>query len=212
MSLALDHIGLICGDLDAGAQAFHRDTGVELGPGGTHPRMGTHNRLLNTGGGTYLELIAVNPAAPKPDQPRWFGLDAVGPDQGPRLSFWMVRVDDLDAAIRIAGAEGYDAGQPVAMSRGDLSWRLSIRADGALPFDGAAPIMIEWPEGTHPTQNMAAGGLTLRKLHVRHPHADRISACCRALGGVPDHVEFATGDVTLVADMAADTGGRVRIG
>jgi hypothetical protein len=37
--------------------------------------MGTHNRLLKLGEGFYLELIAIDPQAPPPGRPRWFGLD-----------------------------------------------------------------------------------------------------------------------------------------
>lgn len=40
-----------------------------------HPQFGTHNRCLGMEDGIYLEVIAVDPEAPPPSRPRWFGLD-----------------------------------------------------------------------------------------------------------------------------------------
>lgn len=38
-------------------------------------QFGTHNRCLGMEDGIYLEVIAVDPEAPPPSRPRWFGLD-----------------------------------------------------------------------------------------------------------------------------------------
>ncbi|WP_393939598.1 VOC family protein [Piscinibacter sakaiensis] len=54
--------------------------------GGAHPHMGTHNRLLRLGDHCYLEVIAIDPAAPPPARARWFGLDRLAPDAAPRLA------------------------------------------------------------------------------------------------------------------------------
>lgn len=209
MSLQLDHIGLTCGDLNAGAAAFAAMTGVDLGPGGAHPKMGTHNRLSNLGRGRYLELISINPDAAAPDFPRWFGLDNLAPDAAPALRFWMVSVPDLDAALAQARGSGVDLGGTMELSRGDLTWRVSM-ADG-LVLNGAAPILIEWPAGVHPTQTMPPADLTLTRFVITHPDADRVAALLAALGGAPEGVEVRAGDPALRAELSCSNGRSVTL-
>ncbi|MFM7460122.1 MAG: VOC family protein, partial [Burkholderiales bacterium] len=61
---SLDHLVVGCADLARGAAWLERFLGVTLGPVGQHALMGTHNRLLSLGPDCYLELIAIDPAAP----------------------------------------------------------------------------------------------------------------------------------------------------
>ncbi|MGH8810040.1 MAG: VOC family protein, partial [Noviherbaspirillum sp.] len=72
--------------------------GVSPQTGGEHPRMGTHNLLLRLGEALFLELISPNPSAPAPTRPRWFALDTLGRQSPPRLSTWVVRSADIQAA------------------------------------------------------------------------------------------------------------------
>ena len=117
MTLRLDHIAISAATLDAGADWVKMALGVPLAGGGKHPHMGTHNRLLSLGD-LYLEVIAVDPAAPKPAWPRWFGLDDFrGP---PRLTNWICRTDDLDAELAAAPP---GTGTATDLSRGDYRWR-----------------------------------------------------------------------------------------
>ena len=55
---------------------------------------------LSLGAGEYMEVIAVNPAAPPPGRPRWFDLDRF--TGAPRITNWILRCDDLDAALSLA--------------------------------------------------------------------------------------------------------------
>jgi len=71
----LDHLVVIAPDLAAGVSWVESILGVALQVGGEHQRMATHNALLRLGDSTYLEVIAPNPAALNPDEPRWFELD-----------------------------------------------------------------------------------------------------------------------------------------
>ena len=66
MNAALDHLVLACDELGAGVEYLAQLTGVTPQPGGKHPTMGTHNAVLRLGPRTYLELIAIDPEAPKP--------------------------------------------------------------------------------------------------------------------------------------------------
>jgi Glyoxalase-like domain len=166
----LDHLAVAATDLQAGAAAVEEVLGVRLVPGGQHPLMATHNRLLGLGD-LYLEVIAPDPVAPAPPHPRWFRLDGFsGP---PRLTNWIVATDDLDRALAAAPA---GAGRAVALERGDLRWRMGVPDDGCLPHDDAFPALIQWIGAAHPAQRLPDSGLRLRHLVVAHPQAEALRA------------------------------------
>jgi hypothetical protein len=148
--------------------------GVALAPGGQHPHMATHNRLLGLGD-MYLEVIAADPSAPAPAWPRWFDLDRFsGP---PRLTSWIAACNDLEAELAL-GPDGL--GLPVALSRGDLRWKMAVPPDGRLPFEDAFPALIQWQGAVHPVQRLPDAGVRLLRLEIAHPNA---AALCRALAG-----------------------------
>ncbi len=163
--MRLDHLAVSAGTLAEGVAAVEAALGVALAPGGVHPHMGTHNRLLGMGD-IYLEVIAPDPAAPRPAWPRWFDLDRFsGP---PRLTNWIAACDDLEAEIAL-GPQG--VGVPVALERGDLRWRMAVPADGRLPFGDAFPALISWQGPAHPVQRLPDTGVRLIRLEVVHPQA-----------------------------------------
>jgi hypothetical protein len=84
--LTFDHIAISANSLGDGVDMVEAALGVALAGGGEHPHMATHNRLLGLGD-LYLEVIAANPAAPRPAWPRWFDLDNF--DGPPRLTNWV---------------------------------------------------------------------------------------------------------------------------
>lgn len=174
--LRLDHLAVSAESLAAGVAAVEAALGLRLGPGGAHPHMSTHNRLLGLGD-VYLEVIAIDPDAPAPAWPRWFDLDHfTGP---PRLTNWIAACDDLAAAL---GAAPAGAGTPIDLARGDLRWRMAVPGDGRLPFGGAYPALIEWC-GPHPAARLPDMGARLHKLEVAHPEAAALRA---ALTGLND--------------------------
>ena len=69
MKLAIDHLVIAAPDLESGANHVADLLGVAPQGGGAHPRMGTHNRVMGMFGGMYLEVIAIDPAAPAPERP-----------------------------------------------------------------------------------------------------------------------------------------------
>lgn len=164
--LAFDHIAVSGETLEAATAYVEDALGVSLQPGGEHAVFHTHNTLLGLADGLYLEAIATNPNAPRPDRARWFDLDRfVG---APRLTNWICRAPDLDAALSQIAA---DLGKPVDLQRGDLRWRMAVPTSGQLPFDNCAPALIQWQTRTHPADRLTQCGCRLRRLVVSHPQA-----------------------------------------
>lgn len=175
MMLSLDHIAISARSLDEGVAHVEAALGVPMAGGGQHPHMATHNRLLGLGD-LYLEVIAADPAAPRPAWPRWFDLDRFsGP---PRLTNWICRTDDLDAALAAAPA---GTGTPVSLQRGDYRWRMAVPADGILPFDNVYPALIEWQGELHPARALPDHGVRLLALELFHPLADRLGSALTGL-------------------------------
>lgn len=175
MRLAFDHIAVSATDLAEGVAAVEAALGVALAGGGEHAHMATHNRLLGLGD-LYLEVIAANPAAPRPAWPRWFDLDNfTGP---PRLTNWVARSENL-------GADLHDCppgtGTPVALQRGDYRWQMAVPADGRLPFDGGFPALIQWQGDLHPTRALPDCGVRLERLVIAHPQAEGLRAALAGL-------------------------------
>jgi hypothetical protein len=175
----LDHIAITAPTLAAGTAYVRETLGVEPQAGGEHPRMGTHNCFLKLGEKVYLEIISVNPDAPRPRRPRWFGLDELDLNRPPRLATWIARTDDIHAA---AAASPVPLGSVEPMSRGKLNWLITIPQDGSLPLQGLAPALIQRPAGTHPANTQEDRGCSLIRLEGFHPQADKVSSVLKAIG------------------------------
>jgi hypothetical protein len=202
-ALRLDHLAIAACTLDEGVAAVEMALGVTMSPGGRHAAMGTWNRLLSLGPDAYLEVIAVDPDAPPPGRPRWFDLDRF--DGPPRPVNWVAACNDLDAALASAPA---GMGAPMDLARGDLSWRMAVPADGRLPWDGAAPALIEWRGTQHPAAMLPHAGCRLVRLEVTHPDAPGLLAAWPDLA-MPD-VTITVGAVAIIAIIDAPSG-RVRL-
>lgn len=164
--LILDHLAVAGETRDAATAHLAQALNVDPVQGGEHAVFHTHNTLLGMGSDFYMEAIAVNPDAPKPDRPRWFNLDQFS--GSPRLTNWIVATDDINAALQILGP-GY--GDPVQLQRGDLRWQMAVPQSGLLPFDGFAPAVIEWGGDVHPAPRLPDCGLRFHGLTVQHPDA-----------------------------------------
>lgn len=185
MSLALDHLVVAARTLEEGAAWLEARLGVAPAQGGKHAAMGTHNRVLSLGPAAYLEIIAIDPAAPPPARPRWFSLDDAVLQarlaKGPGLLHWVVRTGDLAAARERLGER---IGDLLDLERGDLRWRIGVPPDGALPEQGAFPTLIEWRDA-HPAKSLPDRGCRLDWLAIRHPRAAGIEADLAAAGFEP---------------------------
>ena len=180
MTASIDHLVYVCPDLEPTVAGIAAQTGVRPAFGGQHPGLGTHNALLSLASRTYLEIIAPDPAQPRPAEPP-FGLDTL---TQPGLRAWAVAPDDLDAAVRRAASAGF--GYPAIVNRRrrtpdgrELSWRMTICPQP--PGVAVIPFLIDWGGSEHPA-GAAPPGLGLHQFRVRSPEPDRLAALLGALG------------------------------
>lgn len=165
---SFDHLAYCASDLAQGVALAERALGVGFAAGGKHELMATHNRLLGLDD-LYLEVIAIDPDAAPAERARWFDLDRF---QGElRLTNWVVRCEDLDAALAICPP---GMGTLLQLTRGPYRWRMAVPDNGQLPFDGCFPALIEWQGSAHPTQALPASGLRLERLDIGHPQAEAL--------------------------------------
>ncbi len=203
-SLTLDHLAVACRTLEEGAAYVEAVLGVKVSPGGEHPAMGTHNALLSLGPDAYLEVIAIDPSAPAPSHHRWFDLDRFS--GAPRMMNWICATDDLDAALDDAPV---GSGDPMELTRGDMSWCMAVPGNGVLPFDGAMPALIEWEGDVHPNKRLPDHGLRLVRLDVFHPEAQTLLNAFPVLHQL-DRVAVLEGpEKRLIASIATPEGMRV---
>ena len=164
MKRELDHLVVAARSLEEGSAWVESALGAAPVAGGKHPLMGTHNRLLDIGRGRYLEVIAIDPEAPAPARPRWFGLDDPATrarlERGPVLLGWVERTDDLEAALR----DYPERVEVLEATRGDLAWRITVPPDGRLPCGGACATLIQWKGSAHPAGRLPPSGCELIEL------------------------------------------------
>lgn len=176
---SIDHLVMVAATLESGVQYVEDLLGVKMQQGGKHKKMGTHNCLLKLGDNIYLEVIAIDPQAPKPQRARWFGLDNISTLKRPKLVTWAARTENIEAATKVSGIEHETIQQ---MSRGDLEWLLAVPDEGDLPFDGVAPMLIEWKNNMHPCDNLEEKGCRLLKIEGFHADINGINTMLTAIG------------------------------
>jgi hypothetical protein len=163
--LVLDHFAVAAETLVEGKTYVEEVLGVGLDQGGEHPMFGTHNMLLSLGD-VYLEVIAIDPNAPKPAQARWFNLDNFS--GRPRVTNWVCRSDKLK---RDLGKLLPGTGQMIEVSRGEMVWDITVPKDGKLPLGGQAPAIIDWRGASTPAERLPDRGCRLKKMTLRAPGA-----------------------------------------
>ena len=183
MPVALDHLVVGAANLDQGITWIRDLFSVEIPRGGEHTRMGTHNCLMQIGSGAYLEVIAINPAAPSSGRPRWFGLDnpsvRAALEQQPSLLTWVVNTHDISASQQ---QTKFSFGNVEAMNRDSLKWLITLPADGNPPEGGVIPMLIQWQNSIHPAHSMANLGCSLQKLEIYHAQPELIAAVLKSIG------------------------------
>jgi len=195
-----DHLVVVAENLRSGCDWVEERLGVRPQSGGRHVAMGTHNALLSLGKRFYLEVIAADPDGIKPNRPRWFDLDEPrmrgALAEGPHLAHWVARIGDIDtAAARLP-----DLGAVTPMSRGDLTWRITVPDDGHRPGRGLVPALIQWPDSRHPADNMPDSGCRLVAIAGEHPEPATVRAELSMLG-LSDTMKVTFGKSPRIAAM-----------
>jgi hypothetical protein len=189
----VDHLVVAAESLEQGIAWCEQTLFVSPQAGGEHPLMGTHNRVLKIAtddfARAYLEIIAIDPAAPDPRRKRWFDLD--DPDlrrairHEPRLIHFVASCDNPVDGSRALHTLGIDRGPMLEARRqtpaGLLEWNISVRDDGQRLFYGALPTLIEWGE-LHPADSLPDSGLSLVSLMASHPRPDDLFAAYMCIG------------------------------
>ncbi|ACO46541.1 VOC family protein [Deinococcus deserti] len=164
----LDHLVVAARSLAEGRAWLEGRLGVPLQLGGEHETFGTHNALLSLGPDEYLEVIAINLAAPAPRRARWFALDDPAMrshlEAGPALIHWVAQVDSLPPDQ-----------EALNLSRGENRWTLTVPADGQLPQGGVEPSLITWHTPPPPTR-LTDQGVRLAVLRLGTPDPDGLRA------------------------------------
>ena len=206
MTNKIDHFAIGTSDLATGIEQMAEVLGMTIPAGGKHVVMGTHNALMSTGNGTYMELIAIDEELPAPKRIRWFTLDA--PDtkahiaKRPRALCWVVATDDIE---RLVANSPVDLGEIITLSRDGRTWRLTVPQDGSLPEHGLLPAFIEWSPGPHPSQTQPDLGARLAGVTLTHPNPQALHQTLKALA--IDHLAtITTGPVALSFEITTPTG------
>ncbi len=226
MKTQIDHLVVVAKTLELGVQWCEATLGVTPGPGGEHALYGTHNRLLKIATPAhplaYLEIIAINPGAKRTaaaTTQRWFDMDdaalqaAVAKE--PRLVHFVASTDEIQAARIALKAQGIERGPAMQASRhsrrGVLQWQITVREDGQRMFDGALPSLIQWgkpdaaePLRLHPRNSLPRSGVTLQRIAVTHPSADKLQAAYEAMGLTGIALE--TGPANIVVTLNTPKG------
>ena len=175
----IDHLVIGAAELVKATKKIQDYVKAEFLAGGKHPLMATHNRLIKLQNSLYMEIIAADPSASLPRSPkrknRWFSLDSNATQKrlllAPQPLCWVVAVNDIEKTSMHCG---YNPGKIVEMARGNFKWNITVPNDGGLPEGGVLPILIEWPNGKHPTNTMPESNIFLKEVELFHPHPNEI--------------------------------------
>lgn len=168
--LYLDHLTVTAAKLEDGVNYVRECLNVDIPVGGKHELMSTHNHLLRLGESIFLEIIAIDPDAKKPNHARWFALDEKG-DEEPKLAGWVAATTNIERSLELAPK---GAGHSTRISRGEIFWHMSITHDGSMPYEGAYPTLIMWPDGAHPATRMEDKNCTLKTFSITHPKGNEL--------------------------------------
>ena len=200
MVARLDHITVVAPNLETGSAYVQAALGVPPGTGRAHPGMATHNLLLALGPTVYLEVISPDPRASPVARPRWFGLDHVLPGSTARLAAWVASTDDIAGSAELGDVE--------TMRRETHTWKMTVRADGSVPLDGAGPLLIQRSSRVHPAAALPQSGLDLQGLRIRHPAPAQVLALFAKIGlaSQPAVTVIQGNECSLVAEIKTPFG------
>ena len=163
----LDHIVLGCNTLQEGTDYVEKKLGLSLSKIGYHHHMGTHNRVIKIGENIYLEVIAIDPNANKPQHFRWFNLDNEKQQarlkKSPQIIGYVIENQNPDM-LKFYNPF-FEA------SRGNYCWEFAMpKSDDTLINDeliesGLVPSLIKW-KSKKPVYKMLNNHFELEKIKI----------------------------------------------
>jgi hypothetical protein len=174
----VDHIAWSVPDTAAGCAELAELTGVtpylmpEAEPGAYYWSGG-----LNLGDGQLLEIVGPNPAF-EGFHPLGALLKSIAQ---PRLLFWYVCTDDMQAYGRQAASAGRPLTTVESVEPEDPDYSSYERASLSGPIDPVVPNVIRWIRRRAEFRGPSTG-VTLQALRLGHPENDSISMLFAALG------------------------------
>ena len=175
MNSRIDHIVIGAANLISGTKILETKLSTKFSPGGEHQIMGTHNKLLKLQSDIYLEIIANNPNVDNPSRQRWFSLDEARTKEkikhSPRALCWVLEVDNIENTVKKCG---YNPGEILQISRGELTWKITVPSNGSLVDNGVLPALIEWPSDQHPSKKLTNSKVSINMLSLFHPEPYKI--------------------------------------
>jgi len=200
MTACLDHVVLICADLQRTSTWISEETGVEPTYGGVHSTGGTHNALLRLSATCYLEILA--PTGPcVPDESEWARLARAA--SAPRVLTYCCRaahpLTELAGAFAALGWRDTQMidGARIRPDGSRVRWRVLISAGN--PFGFAFPFFIDWLGSPHPSESLGATGQAGRL---------RLAAECRNVASTINAPSWQPLPVLLAACARARTRNR----
>ena len=175
----IDHVIVGVPDLDKAVQQIEDLTGVRPAIGGVHPGRGTRNALMSLGDGTYLELLAPDPAQSVDN-------DDVRPLRTltePTPVGWAVSAGDAASLRRTLARAGVATTEPEPGSRnkpdGTTLYWVTFDFEGF--DDPLAPFFIVWNDpALHPSRT-SPGGCSLVGLSIGETPPGRLRSAIAPL-------------------------------
>jgi hypothetical protein len=148
----IDHVIYGTRDLDVAAARVETDLGLGAVAGGRHDGLGTHNRIVPLGDGSFIELLAIADEQEAKASPLGGALLG-GIAHGDGLLGWAVAVEDvegvaarLETSVSTVGRQGMTAsltGVPESLDEPYLPFFIQR---GAARFAPDAELAISWIE------------------------------------------------------------------
>ena len=187
----IDHFVIAATSLETGVNHIEKKLGVTMPFGGTHLKMGTHNHLMRIAESVFLEVIAINTDIKPERTPRWFDLDNPQMQnhisQEPKLITWVIRTNNIEKTVKTANIP---INNIETVSRGNLTWKITVPKDGSLREDGLFPTFIQWPDDVKPWENMKDLGIRFEQATLKHPAPENLQKSIENIGISDTRISF----------------------
>ena len=87
---------------------------------------------------------------------------------------WVLEVDDIENTVKKCG---YNPGEVLQLSRGELTWKVTVPSNGKLVENGVLPVFNRVAKcNQHPSKKLNNNNVSLNKLSLFHPEPNKIKS------------------------------------